>query len=350
MPLYKSLQYLRAAAAILVLFFHASSHGDIGFTIGQAGVDIFFVISGFIMWSVTAARPTSPSTFVVQRLIRIVPAYWVVTLFMVVGAMAVPAFFPNLLTPPMHVALTLLFIPHASPYGTPFPILVPGWTLNYEMFFYALVAATLAVPGRSRAAVITVILGLLIAVGVFIQTDAVLVRTYTSPLMLEFVAGVWIGVFAHRLPGRRVSGVVALAGASAFAVQAGMHNIGDTWPILLWGEPGYWRALLWGVPAACIVAGVIGWERHGATRTSRIGLFLGAASYSIYLVHSIVIAAVWHFMRNQNLFAFAAVAIPAALGISLLFYVAIERPSTEALRRLLKGRSRKPQPQLASSK
>jgi peptidoglycan/LPS O-acetylase OafA/YrhL len=79
-------------------------------------------------------------------------------------------------------------------------------------------------------------------------------------------------------------------------------------------------------------------------------LFLGAASYSIYLVHSIVIAAVWHFMRHQNLTAFAVVAIPAALGASLLFYAVVERPSTEALRRLLKARTGKLQPQLAPSK
>ena len=103
--------------------------------IGQAGVDVFFVISGFIMWTVTSTE-TAPHVFLLRRVIRIVPLYWVATVIMAIHQKASFS----------AVLKSLCFIPFFGEKGLIWPVLVPGWTLNYEMFFYLLVCVTLLLP------------------------------------------------------------------------------------------------------------------------------------------------------------------------------------------------------------
>ena len=79
----RSVQYLRAVAAFAVLIFHACEPVGRSFVVGSAGVDVFFVISGFILWHIAAQRQPRPGAFLLGRIIRIVPAYWAVTLAMV---------------------------------------------------------------------------------------------------------------------------------------------------------------------------------------------------------------------------------------------------------------------------
>ena len=117
---------------------------------GQAGVDIFFVISGFIMWVTTHDRPTTPLRFMTNRIVRIVPLYWLITLAVAAMAFAVPSLFRGVVLTPEHVIKSLLFIPHYYP-GMPtrvWPLLLPGWTLNYEMVFYLVFAIALLLPRR----------------------------------------------------------------------------------------------------------------------------------------------------------------------------------------------------------
>lgn len=125
-----------------------AAHGR--FEVGVLGVDVFFAISGFIMWSVTWNRLVTPGAFLHDRVTRIAPPYLLLTLAMYVIATTVPGVFPHILTPVSHLVLSLLFVPHPDPYGTWYPLLVPGWTLIYEAGFYLLFAACLAVPKRHR--------------------------------------------------------------------------------------------------------------------------------------------------------------------------------------------------------
>ncbi len=116
---------------------------------GFAGVDVFFVISGFIMWSISA-RESRPAAFMVNRIVRITPLYWLATGVMIFGALA--GLFPRVVLTPDHIVNSLLFIPHVSPSNHQvWPLLVQGWTLNYEMFFYALFALTLFAPRALQA-------------------------------------------------------------------------------------------------------------------------------------------------------------------------------------------------------
>ena len=127
-----SIQYLRALAALAVLVFHAASKAGVDFSIGQAGVDLFFLISGFLMVVITGDH-TSAKSFIIDRLIRIVPLYWIATLTLVV--LSLIGFAPNLSIQPAYVIQSLLFIPVREPGGENiWPVLVPGWSLVFEIF------------------------------------------------------------------------------------------------------------------------------------------------------------------------------------------------------------------------
>ncbi len=108
-----AIQYLRAVAALGVVVFHAAERTGTHFAIGAAGVDIFFVISGFIMWVLAGTRTTTPAAFLRERIERIVPLYWIVTGVMIQGALF--GLFPNLQLTPGYVLSSLFFIPAARP-------------------------------------------------------------------------------------------------------------------------------------------------------------------------------------------------------------------------------------------
>ncbi|MEG8039988.1 acyltransferase [Sphingomonas sp. LR60] len=141
-PQFDNIQYLRAVAALMVVFHHARNplaggfNPLLGYTIGEAGVDIFFVISGFIMLTIGVKEQVG--TFISRRLVRIYPLYWIacfLTLFVLIASKKENLFVG-------HVIKSFLLIPYYNPIhgGEIWPILVPGWTLSYELFFYGIFA------------------------------------------------------------------------------------------------------------------------------------------------------------------------------------------------------------------
>lgn len=148
------LQYLRGLAACAVVAYHAADRAQRPFAAGETGVDLFFVLSGFLMWAITDAH-SRPGQFLIDRAKRIVPSYWIVTSVMLAGAIA--GLFPAVRLTVTHIVTSYAFIPSISPSnGQVWPLLVPGWTLNYEAGFYLLFGAALCLPatpscGRSRS-------------------------------------------------------------------------------------------------------------------------------------------------------------------------------------------------------
>jgi exopolysaccharide production protein ExoZ len=166
-----NIQILRAIAAYLVVFHHIQSHFVDNHSvaavsnIGIIGVDIFFVISGFIMILTTSGEARSPLSFWRDRLVRIVPLYWLAT-FSLVGLSLI-----GLAPTGLHgwdlqdLLASLLFIPEVRADGAGMPILFVGWTLNYEMFFYLLFGLALLLRNQllSVVALTGLFLGLAIA-------------------------------------------------------------------------------------------------------------------------------------------------------------------------------------------
>jgi exopolysaccharide production protein ExoZ len=132
----KNVQALRAVAAVMVVFVHLDQLGVAAggrsglFEAGNAGVDLFFVISGLIMVLTTWGRPIGPRRFFVNRLKRVVPLYWIVTLAVFAIAVVAPSLMQATRADPVELAKSLLFIPFAKANGLVQPVAFVGWTLN----------------------------------------------------------------------------------------------------------------------------------------------------------------------------------------------------------------------------
>ncbi|WP_036266289.1 acyltransferase [Methylobacterium sp. 10] len=318
MPHYRSIQALRFVAALLVMAFHLA---DGNFIVGAVGIDIFFVISGFIMGTIGVGE--TPSTFLAKRIIRVVPLYWAVTLFL--SAVSVLGVFSRITVDPPSLAKSLLFIPYFEAGGDLWPIVPVGWTLNVEMLFYALFAAGLFLGTPIRFAAASLAL-LALAGAVFQPSDAIL-RQWTTPLLLEFAAGL---ALATRV---RPSGI----GKGLAMLGIGVIWLGELASLGIYDQ--YYRLLTWGVPAFLIVCGALAIERAGRWPSGLRALEIGGdASYSLYLLHGIVISAAAKIL-GTTLTAKVATAMIAIL-MALVSYRLFERPVGAVLTRFVRSRRR----------
>ncbi len=309
------IQYLRAFAALAVVVFHAAERTGYAFAIGAAGVDVFFVISGFIMWVIVERRPISPGRFLLDRIRRIVPVYWLATAVMVAGALA--GLFPNLVLTAGHAVASLFFVPAHSPSsGEIWPMLVQGWTLNYEMFFYLVFATCLVLPQRLRLWSMAGLFGLLVVLGLLVESDAPLFLTYTRPIILEFVAGMLIGRLwlNGRVPARPLAFALVGLGLAGFAA-IGVLRL----PFYEWTCG----------PLACVlVYGTVAVEKQGGIPRLGLPVMLGDASYSIYLWHTFAIsvaAKIGTLLGMPPALAFI-LSVCAGLAVGLAAYHLIEGP------------------------
>jgi len=280
-----SIQALRAVAALLVVIFHVTQSwvDEFGlldrnvFPAGSSGVDIFFVISGFIMCYTTAApADRSPLKFAGKRLVRILPLYYGLTLLVFLVAMAAPSLLANTQANFEHLLKSLAFIPYARADGGVFPILFLGWTLNYEMFFYLVFALALFFQQRALSIVIVTMTALVI-VGATLPMEGLFARFYTNEIILNFVWGCLLYAAWARWP--RAFGAhlwwLGLIGVIAIILQP-------------YVAPALPRSIGAGLPATLIVAAALGFVfPAGAARD--VSVKLGDASYSIYLVHPFVV-------------------------------------------------------------
>ncbi len=309
------IQYLRAVAALAVMLFHAAERSDVNFAIGAAGVDVFFVISGFIMAVISHRRPQTPAAFLKDRFLRIAPVYWIVTSVMILGAAA--GLFPNLVLDPLHVLGSYIFLPVASPNGGAlWPVLVQGWTLNYEMFFYASFAATLFVPDRFRLPLLG--LGFVGLVMTALMTDAPfpLLGFYGAPLILEFLAGVGLGRLWLRdtIPGAEAGFGLIVAAMLGFSTIFVLNLPFGTW--------------ICGPLAVIVVIGILSLEREQTLPKLPLLGYLGDASFSIYLWHTLAISVVVKFgaLAGMEGWGLAWASAVAGTAFGVIAYEAIERP------------------------
>lgn len=314
------IQALRAAAALAVLLHHALERLGIRFAVGAAGVDVFFVISGFIILHSLAARPMPAGAFLWNRAARIVPLYWAVTLLLVLLAGRV---MPGVQPDVWRVLASLLFIPHRNPDGAVLPLLVPGWTLNFEVFFYILAAAAWTLPRAWRLPGFFGVLFALVACGVVWRPENPLLATWTSGLLLQFAGGGALALAWARgtVPGRAVGAALVAAGLAAYAALEWSG----------WYDEA-WRPLAWGLPALAIVLGALALEPRQARAWLAVPRRLGDASYSIYLLHPLIVAAMFRLVAPHSASLFVLSAIIAACVVGLASFHLFERPMGSWLR------------------
>ena len=314
MPRLRSIQALRALAALSVALYHACQWADCGFLIGAAGVDLFFVISGFVIWLALQDRDLSSADFLGRRLWRVAPPYWIASLAALAVALAWPRLLPEIYPAPGHVLLSLLFVPHLDPLGQPFPLLPVGWSLCYEMVFYLLAAAALVEPVRRRFGRMAWGLVGAMAFGMVFRPAYFL---FANPMLMQFLAGaaiarLWI---AGRTPRHGAGWGLLAAGLGLFFAL----SFFDLYASL-------WRPLLWGAPAALVLAGAVSLEAEGRAPRSRLLARLGEASYSIYLCHWPVVVMVFKLVGPGRAWLSVPLGVGAAVLTGLAFWRFVEQP------------------------
>ena len=335
-----ALQALRAIAAISVVVHHVllaiykhSPDRDVlslstgarwGIDLLASGVDLFFVLSGFLMFHIAGPYvlgKRSTGHFLVHRLVRVWPVYAIATTLMLLLMLYRSKGAPIFDMQPIRL-LSYLFVPSFNEIGSLQPIIGVGWTLNYEMLFYLLFALALLVR---RIPLILSVAALLLSVILLARLfpEGSVIGTFAGNLiLLEFLIGGMIAL-AHRSGHlARLPAVPTLLTGLALLLALAWVSSQD--PL---------RFLARGVPAAIIFMGML---RLGNTvRWSRLTLLLGNASYSIYLLHILVIYELMYRMRFTfdrlgMLDYWVAAAIPllslASIVVGVAFYLMIEKP------------------------
>ncbi|WP_426958519.1 acyltransferase family protein [Muricoccus radiodurans] len=328
-----SIQYLRAAAALMVVLYHMNaplsrlSMQVSGTEWLASGVDVFFVISGLIMWVTTAGTPQGPGDFLLRRLVRIVPLYWLLTTLMVFAVLVVPNLVRSGRFDLSHIVTSYLFVPHPHPVlGDAFPILIPGWTLNNEMAFYVLFGLALLLPKAARFWAMGAALLALVVAARLVPSAGVLLHFYGNTMVVEFWFGMALGLAwrAGWLPGPGVGLAFLLGG---FALLPGGWMLGESLP----------RGLVLGVPSALIVLGALALERTGRVPVLRAPLLVGDASYALYLVHTIVLAALgaaWRWAPGplpSSIPAFIVAGTVLCLAAAIALHLLVDKPLGRAL-------------------
>ena len=345
--MYQSLQACRAAAALLVVLFHLGGtfaqqkyFGYAGFdrlfSWGDSGVDFFFVLSGFLITTVHRrdfGHPEALPRYLLKRAVRIYPTYWLICLAVCLAALLVPALRAALPSEPLVFLRAFLLIPQDPDVvgGLGSPILFVAWSLQYEMMFYAVVAAFIFNRGLGWGVVAAL---LVLNLGCAIRTGCTFPASFVaSDMVFLFALGVGVAYLLRsplRLPRPRL--VAALAGAGFVGFGVLESWIGrDALP--------FDRRLVFGVLAAVLVLALCRAEDAGMQVPARrtVGL-LGDSSYALYLLHipiiSLLCKALVHLgvTSPAGLVGLFTVVVVACVGAAAAYYLGIERHLLAALR------------------
>ncbi len=350
------LQMLRFFAAFAVLLEHVM-HEALSFGIAPdgliarlepvdfgVGVDVFFVISGFIMLHISAdqfGRRGAPRAFLLRRVARLVPLYWLFTLAMLAAMVLVPGQLAHTALNPAHILASFGFVPWLDSTGLAHPILGLGWTLNYEMYFYALFALMLLLPLRAG---LWTMAGLFLALALLhpaISPAQVQFFFWTDPIIVEFLFGIGIALLVRRgtaLPGWAALGLMALGVAGL-----GLGQLVDI-------AGPFDRLLTTGLPAAMLVGGTVFAQPRALGPLGRFLVLGGDASYALYLSHPFSINVVilgWQRLHLSSPWLFMGVTIVAAVAGAIAVHLLLERPWLARLNGALRQPARTPAPPLA---
>ncbi len=291
---------LRAVAVVSVILFHA------GFTWipgGYVGVDVFFVISGFII-STVADREKSASRFLVKRIWKVVPLYYFVSIieyYWKSNSGQTPSI--------EQVWKSILFLRQSGG-----PVLIHGWTLVYEMWFYGVLSVFLFFGARH--------------IGLWGCAAMLALGFYQWPLFLLFAGGCALGEFAKRFTAPPWLGLLILTTGIGWWLWLSWE--GSFYPIDFNWEAAFgnhlWRVKRFGIPALLIVAGTVlpAWR---SAKMPGFLVFLGDASYPIYICQQIGL--VWggfYVNKVQGGMPYAILTTLFCIAIGVAVHLLWERP------------------------
>jgi exopolysaccharide production protein ExoZ len=336
-----SLELARGLAALLILIYHLSkfdpNHPALLYLMPlhpflSSGVDLFFIISGFLM--VHTTRDTAnrhPLKFIIKRCIRIYPTYWLVLTPLVVMLAVYPQWFPTLIHAKASIFHSTFLLPHKTPL-----ILSLAWTLVFEVYFYAVFALTLFLKPKTQHITLMLFFMACFCTGLWVTFDDAFLQLLTSPLLLEFMAGMILAVL---WPFIRVQ---TIAPAALSLLMA----------IMLFALPGMTisiRPVSQGIPSMFLILAFLQWEKYDfppAWKTP--ALISGGVSYPLYLIHMPIIGCVMlaakhlHIQTGHLGLTLSFIAITSLIAAAFIHY-AFEVPVQTHLRRWFDITTRQPQ-------
>lgn len=322
-----SVQWLRALAVMMVIVFHVLLKAQIlglttlSFSQGAAGVDLFFIISGFIMIYITEKRKYSFTDFMKRRVIRIIPLYWLLSMVVCI------VYFYNPSVVNSHNGETdILSSFSLLPIQGKVMLLEVGWTLRYEFFFYFIFAISIFLFRKNTVYCLIIIVATSM-VSLF-NLNNFYVQYFTNPIILEFSFGI-ASYYLFRKITKKIGSALLITGVMLLALfgltEYGLQN----------------RVVFYGLPMLFVFLGMLSFEdsiKKSEELTSRFFSYLGDASYSLYISHTLAIGAVAKVLSLFNNGIAPYMFVPLAIILSLLTgivcYECVEKPITKFVKNL----------------
>jgi exopolysaccharide production protein ExoZ len=351
-----SLEIYRGLASLFVVLFHyhfylSQYFGDSPtlsrvFEGGHAGVEFFFVLSGFIIYYIHSrdiGKAHSTSHFIKKRAIRILPMYWIVISFSVISFIVFPNWGLSKGLTFHNIVFDYFLLPTSGEL-----ILSPAWTLKHEALFYALFCMVIFRP------VVGVALFCLWQAAVFTTNVAVLMEGWRidNPYVryaldihnIGFGIGVLCGVISikSRAPSVRNAFLLLVIGVASVATLMIFESLEDA---NFYGAQTFHEqtilSFLYVLAFSIVILASVGIERSRTITPNPFLVMLGASSYALYLIHDplgSLLGKVGRAIRvtaflNENAVYCAAVCI--AVGLGAVVHVRVERPLTRALNQAL---------------
>jgi peptidoglycan/LPS O-acetylase OafA/YrhL len=301
----EGLQVLRAVAALLVVWCHLKSNlvaspasnlpdNWLSTEVGAIGVDIFFVISGFVIALTAEKLGNDWRTFLAHRAARIVPVYYLISTYLLLIMLAGSLYRTNSSSVLNNLTFNNLFntygfIPLFDRTTYSNPLCTNGWTLSFEIWFYLCFAGLMRYRGgRTAGKYLPLILSAGVALAlIFYHGTWFLPKFLFNPMVLEFCAGCLLYHARNRIGLRILYVMLVWLPLSLFFVNR-TYLLGDNVTILANPVSALWRAAIWGSFAACLIGIVTQIDLKHAPRWPKVLLLIGDASYSIYLLGPVI--------------------------------------------------------------
>lgn len=328
-----SVQYLRGIAALMVLCEHValkstqySTSSLSGWHVGGAGVDLFFLISGYIMCHTTENKHQQVGAareFIWRRVLRIIPLYWLITL----AALAIFIIAPEKINSGgggTDILASFFLLPTEQLY-----LVANGWTLRFEFLFYFIFMLGLLFTKTTGRSFIIAVIIVLVALGQWLTPSNIVLRTVTNPFILEFAVGMalyYVYQYSQRhQPSSFVFGsiLLGLGIGSLAAVNQGLQT--DI------------RVIDFGIPMLLLMVGALYLESTLNKRPVQLLKILGDSSYAMYLSHPFVLAGGAMVMNTLHLnnwlggIPFVVVLLVGSITIGYLIYILVEKPISRRL-------------------
>lgn len=336
-----SITWLHAAACLLIVLCNAESFAgklsdvkfsglsDYGSSIGQLGVFLFFMSSGYLISSLhwNDFGEGKVIQFIKGRLVKILPVYYLFTLVTIVFWVMQPSWFPSTTVEPVDNILSLLFIPsvYIKELGSLTPVLSSGWIFCYEMLFYLIFSTGLLLARRSGLTLIFLSVIVLAAASLLVPSDNPWFQFYTNPIMLYFLSGVFCFAIQPRLT------IPWFHSGYSLLMVAFLVIVGATL------SQGFLQLVV--LTLSFFILTFFSFRISKSSSAGRVLTAVGLASYSIYVCHRLLMGALVEIIQliipagsgQTILYLAMALLLVGSVGFGYLVYWMIERRASVIL-------------------